>query len=290
MKHMFSVSIVIPNWNGRELLKKHLPLVIQNSEKAAIIVVDDHSTDGSVAYIERTFPNIRIIKKNEHDGFASTVNAGVQAATSDIVILLNTDVEPEKNFLDPLLTHFSDPNVFAVGCMEKSIENGNEILRGRGIGWWEKGFYHHKRGEIDRSDTAWVSGGSGAFRRSIWQELHGMDTRFDPFYWEDIDLSYRATEKGYQIIFEPKSIVRHFHEKGKIKTEYTDMHIAYIAFRNQFYFIWKHASISQLMTGFFWVPVRMVQEMTKCNTLMVKGFFAALSEFPHIFVGRITKH
>jgi hypothetical protein len=80
--------------------------------------------------------------------------------------------------------------------MDKSMEGDKVVLRGRGIGRWEKGFYIHKRGEIDKVDTAWVSGGSGAFRRLMWNTLGGMDPIYNPFYWEDIDPEIKANFSG----------------------------------------------------------------------------------------------
>jgi len=280
------VSVIIPNWNGAKLLKKHLPTIVKNSDNASFIIVDDHSSDDSIPYIQDNFPNIEIVRTTEHKGFASTVNAGVRAATSDIVVLLNTDVEPEKNFLKPILPHFSDPKVFAVGCMDKSVESGKIVLRGRGIGWWEKGFYIHKRGEVDKTDTAWVSGGSSAFRRSMWNKLGGMDPVFNPFYWEDIDLSYRAEKKGYRILFEPKSIIHHFHEEGKIKKEYSEKEIKRIAFRNQLYFIWKHAPMSQLLLHILWTPLWVARELVKGNSEILRGFINALPLCITIFIRR----
>jgi len=285
MKQSLSVSIVIPNWNGKELLEKHLPGVIKYSKGATIIIVDDHSTDTSVAFLHTTYPEISVIQKEKHEGYATTVNIGAEKATTDIVVLLNTDIEPEKDFLTPLLDHFSDPNVFAVGCMDKSMEGEEIVLRGRGIGRWEKGFYIHKRGEIDKVDTAWVSGGSGAFRRSMWNTLGGMDPIYNPFYWEDIDLSYRARKMGYKIVFEPKSIVQHFHEDGKIKNEFTPSEIKRIAYRNQFIFIWNNATdFSILLSHIFWTPVRLLQSVLSGDFGMLHGYGMAIGK-----IGRILK-
>src|SRR3989344_4521693 len=157
------VSIVIPNWNGVYLMKKHLRAVSAAAPKAEIIVADDHSSDGSVEYLKKNFPKVRVVVRKLREGFAANVNAGVAIARGDIVVLLNTDVEPELGFLDPLVFRFKDSQVFAVGCLEKSPENGGIVLRGRGVARWEKGYYIHARGEVDKIDTAWVAGGSGAF-------------------------------------------------------------------------------------------------------------------------------
>jgi len=285
MKQKLSVSIIIPNWNGIDLLKKHLPVVIKNSGNAKIIIMDDNSTDQSVSYIHTHFPDVSVIRKQVHEGFSSTVNKGVKEAKSDIVVLLNTDIEPEKGYLEPLLSRFSDNHVFAVGCLDKSMEHGNIVLRGRGIGWWEKGFYIHKRGDVGKSDTAWVSGGSGAFRRSMWNILGGMDELFNPFYWEDIDLSYRAVKNGYRILFEPKSIVCHYHEEGMIKSQYTPSQIQQIAYRNQFLFIWKNfGSAENLLAHIFFTPVRLFQAIIRSDWAMIRGYVQAVSKIPKLLL------
>lgn len=281
------LSIIIPNWNGVDLLEKHLPAVIAAAAGAEIIVADDCSTDDSVRLVKQRFPRVRVVAKNLHEGFASTVNAGVDAAKGNIVLLLNTDVEPEKGFLQPLLSHFTDETVFAVGCLEKSRENGSIVLRGRGQARWKKGFYTHWRGEIDKADTAWVSGGSGAFRKSIWEKLGGMDSLFNPFYWEDIDLSYRALKAGYRLVFEPKSIVEHFHEEGKIMRGFSAEQIKKIAYRNQFIFIWKNLSdLPFIMAHCIWTPIRLVQSLIKGDWLFLEGYLAAMFYLPAVFLAR----
>jgi GT2 family glycosyltransferase len=279
--NIYSVSIVIPNWNGINLLEKHLPTVIKNSPNTEIIIVDDASTDDSVNFIKNNYRQVKVVQKAIHDGYSSNINFGVKMAQGDIVVLLNTDVEPENGYLSQLLTHFQDQMVFAVGCLEKSHEQNEVILRGRGIGWWDKGFYLHKRGEVDRNETAWVSGGSGAFRKSMWNNLGGMDERFNPFYWEDIDLSYRAIEKGWKLVFEAHSIVHHFHESGVIKSVYSNNDVLTIVYRNQLLFIWKHLPKSMRLTHLFWLPVRIIQSLLSGNFSMLQGLFAAMNIWQH---------
>lgn len=272
-----TISIVIPNRNGARLLEKNLPSVIAAAKGAEIIVVDDASADNSVACVKKEFPSVGIVAKDHHEGFASTVNEGVRRASGEIVVLLNTDVRPQKDFLDPLIKHFGDPMVFAVGCLDKSREGGCFVLRGRGEAKWERGFFIHSRGEVDKTTTAWVAGGSGAFRKSIWEKLGGMDTRFNPFYWEDIDLSYRAVKAGYRTLFEPASVVIHEHETGAIKREYTRWQVSVIAYRNQFLFIWKHIpGPNVLVAHAVWTPIRLLQAMVRGDFSMIVGYLLAI--------------
>ncbi len=283
-----SLSVVLPNWNGAHLLQKNLPAVIAACPDAQIIVSDDASSDDSLAILRRDFPYVTIVANRKQQGFSGNVNSGVQQATGDIVLLLNTDVVPEVGFLEPLLAHFKNPNVFGVGCLEKSYEKNGVVKRGRGLARWEKGYFIHERGEVDRSDTAWVSGGSSAFRRSMWNKLGGMDTIFNPFYWEDIDLSYRAKKAGWDIIFEKNSIVGHFHEEGKIKTSYTPSAVKRIVYRNQYLFIWKNISNSTLCIAHaFWTPIRLLQAAFRGDLLMLSGYALAVRMIPTVIQRRI---
>lgn len=284
------VSIVIPNYNSGEILLKNLPAVLKTGADE-IVIVDDGSTDGSLeqiknekrrdrAFGERSLLSLREIKILENEknlGFSSTVNRGVKAASGEIVVLLNTDVSPEPDFLDPLVRHFADPKVFAVGCLDKSIENGKIVLRGRGLAKWDRGFLIHWRGEVDKPDTFWVSCGSGAFRRSTWLNLGGLDEIYNPFYWEDIDLSYRAKKAGYKIFFEPKSVVVHQHGEGVIRQKFSPFYIKIIAYRNQFIFAWKHMDKWRLwFLHFFWLPYHFLKALFSFDLAFWLGFLLAL--------------
>ncbi len=287
-----NISIIIPNYNGEELLKRNLPKVINSVSNykgnAEIIISDDHSLDNSSEYIKNEISNMkntykklkinmRLLESDKNLGFSSNVNRGVKEAKGEIIILLNTDVIPEKNFLDPLLKHFQDSKVFAVGCMDKSMENNKAILRGRGLGVWRKGFLLHFRGEVDKTNTLWVSGGSGAFRKSIWEKLGGLDELYNPFYWEDIDLSYRALKSGYKILFEPKSIVTHEHEKGAIKSTYNSFEVKKIAYRNQFIFVWKNITdFSLILNHFFWLIYHLPSAIFRKDLAFYNGLLRAI--------------
>lgn len=283
----FTVSIVLPNWNGEALLSHNLTAVIAAAKDAEIIVADDASTDGTISMLKEKFPKVKIVSNVTQLGFSGNVNTGVSHATGDIIVLLNTDVRPSMDFLDPLLSHFTDPTVFAVGCLEKSHEQKNIVERGRGLARWERGYFIHTKGLVSNDSTAWVSGGSGAYRKSMWDQIGGMDTLYNPFYWEDIDLSYTAWKAGFRILFEPKSIVEHFHEVGKIKTSYSPNDIKRIAYRNQFFFIWKNLSDSRILfSHMFWTPIRLLQSLFRGDFMMIVGFVFALVQLPRVFLSR----
>ena len=292
-----NLSVVIPNYNGQDLLKKNLPKVfdamsLYKNGKVELIVIDDCSTDNSLVVLEELKPRMessysqisfKIIKNEKNLGFSPSINKGVKNAIGDILLLLNTDVVPEKDFLKSILKHFQDEKIFAVGCMDKSIEGNKVVLRGRGIGVWKRGFLVHSRGKVDKTNTLWVNGGSGAFRKSIWERLGGFNELYSPFYWEDIDLSYRALKSGYKIIFEPKSIVVHEHEKGAIKKKFSPAQIKSISYRNQFIFAWTNTTDLDLQfLHLFWLPYHFVKALIRGDLNFLVGFCLAFLRLPQV--------
>ncbi len=235
------ISVVIPNWNGAEKLRKNLPQVIKIKLVDEVIVSDDGSTDNSLEILEKEFPQIKVVKRSKQGGFSTNVNFGVSNAIGDLILLLNSDAVAEVDCLEKVLPHFKDGNVFSVGCNV-----------GGSWSWakWHDGFFWHymnEKKEDNAHQTLWGSGGSMIFRKKVWDELEGFDESFNPFYEEDVDLGYRATKRGYINIFEPKARVEHYKEPGVISQNYTKAAIQKTAQRNQLIFIWKNITEPDLI-------------------------------------------
>lgn len=245
------VSIVIPTYSRRDLLEKNLHFVVEAAGDkvnhiAEIIVVDDGSKDDSYTFVKNNYPSVKIIKHKINRGFSAAVNTGVRSAKGELICLINNDVVPSPDFLKTVLPHFEDNNVFAVSFNEKG-EFG-----------WAKGKFidgfveHEAEKKADKAHiTFWVSGGSGVFRRSMWIALGGMDEKlFSPFYWEDIDLCYRATKRGFSLLWEPNSLVEHRHEStvGRLPQTYVQR----IRERNQLLFLWKNLTSHNLFRKHLW--------------------------------------
>ena len=288
-----NVDIIIPNYNGSHLIKKNVPGVLKAFEKynGKLIVVDDGSRQEErnalreiIDIFQKDTDIIKYIEHEKNLGFSSAVNTGVKNSEAKYVVLLNSDVVPSLNFLQsPIERLEHDNTLFAVGCMDESVEGEKKVLRGRGLARWRKGMLEHFRGEVDREDTFWVSGGSAVFRRELYQKFGGMDEIYNPFYWEDIDLSYRAQKAGYRIVFDSASTVVHVHGEGAIKKNFKNDKVTYTAYRNQFIFIWKNITDFRLLfSHFMYLPIHILGAVKRGDINFFKGFFLALKRLPAI--------
>lgn len=275
---MYKVSIVIPNWNGKDKLEKNLPEVLKIENISEIIVVDDASTDGSVKLLRENFPQIILIEKEKNEGFSSTVNLGVKKALGELVFLLNTDAIPEKDCIKKVLKYFENPKVFSVG-----------FNTGGNWSWakWQEGYFWHymSKEEIDTHETLWVSGGSGIFRKSIWDELGGFDENYNPFYEEDLDLGYRAVKRGFINFWIKDAIVEHYKDKGVISQNFSKNKIANIAQRNQLMFIWKNILDKNLIRSHIFALMKKLITQPKYWSI----FLSALVHISDILKKRVVE-
>ena len=231
------------------MLEKNLPVLLKLApaeQIKQIIVVDDASTDDSLAYLAQ-FSQIELIAKPTNSGFSATVNLGVKHAKHPIVLLLNSDARPLPGFAQPALRHFQDPRVFSVSCNDGGTWAD---------GYLKHGLLQHTAGKPSDSThlTLWTSGGHGFFRTKYWRKLGGMDEMYHPFYWEDIDLGWRAWKAGYINLWEPQAKLQHMTKTGVIKTNFSAEFIHQISARNQFLFAWKNLDKSTLLSQFKLLP------------------------------------
>ena len=239
------VSVVITCWNGRKLLEKNLPKVLEASKNpknqiSEVIVVDDYSSDDSVEYIE-SFKDtktqrckVRLVRHDRNYGYSKTCNTGVKEAKGDLVAILNLDVVPDKDFLENSIPHFNDKKVFAVSFNEGKFGPGKVI--------WENGMIGIGPTKTPQKTvlTGWANGGSSVFKKSIWEKLGGMDELFLPFYFEDIDLGIRAYKAGFECLFEVGSKVKHEHEATINSDNFKTKYIQKIKDRNHLLLTWKN--------------------------------------------------
>ncbi len=254
------ISIIIPSYNGKNLLEKHLPSIVKASKKhkdvMEIIVVDDGSTDNTISFLKRAYPDIKTVLLKNNQGFINAANSGVQKSKSRLILLLNNDIKVDINFIEPLVRHFyKHKNLFAV--TSKSLINylgKKNTIESISKGIWQNGMFvieqpclKNPNYSIKSTSTNFhASGGFSVFDRIKFLSLGGFDNLYYPFYLEDVDISYRAWKEGWKIFYEPESIVYHkYHSTISQVMKKEDIYRIY--HKNNLLFIWKNIVDKKLL-------------------------------------------
>lgn len=247
------VSVIIPNWNGGDWLEGCLnALRSQDYSDFEVMVVDDASTDGSADHAEENFPGVKVLRLQEHGGFARAANAGVEATSGDYIILLNNDTLPSTSFIRnlALAMDIMPPDVGSLASCMRKMDNPTLIDDTGDVFTW----YGHalKRGhgksvvefEEDRSILS-ACAGAALYRRAFFDDVGGFDEKFVS-YLEDIDLGLRGRLSGYRCVFVPGAVVLH---KGHGSNLPTRDYIRFVT-RNRLMLIFKNVPFSLLVRHF----------------------------------------
>lgn len=253
---MDSVAVVLLNWNGRNFLEKFLPPVIENSPGAKIVVADNHSTDGSVQWIEQHFPQVCVIRFEKNLGFCKGYNEALKRVEAEYYMLLNTDVETTPGWLEPLADVMRRDCSIAV-CQPKvrAFYNKQSFeYAGAAGGFIDALGYPFCRGRIfetleedhgqydDERDIFWASGACFFIRSELFHRFGGFDERFFA-HMEEIDLCWRLAAAGYRIVYSPLSLVYHV---GGGALPQSSPKKTYLNFRNNLLMLLKNLPASQL--------------------------------------------
>ncbi len=260
------ISVVIPNYNGTSLLKETLPTVFNALDCThlpyEIIISDDCSTDDSVDYLQRNFPNIKLILNKQNKGFSPTINQGIFAAVYDVILLLNSDVKLTSPYFESLLHYFDDTETFGVmgrivGWKDEIIQDAAKYPKFEGAKIKTSGNYYYADAKgTDRIFSMYLSGANALVSREKIIALGGFDELYAPFYVEDFDLSLRAWRMGWKCYYEHNAICRH-QVSVSIKAKSKKYFINYIYYRNKMYLHAMHLSGSIL----FWWYIQLIPEM-----------------------------
>ncbi|MEN9656011.1 MAG: hypothetical protein RL311_950 [Bacteroidota bacterium] len=213
------VAVVILNWNGKRLLEQFLPSVVQFSPEATVYVADNASTDDSVAFVQANFPTVSIVVNATNTGYAGGYNESLQHIEADVYALVNSDIEVTENWLQPIIKTFQNETSTAI-IQPKILDFKNKDYfeyAGAAGGFIDQYGYPFCRGRIfetvekdigqydSNQEIFWASGACFFIRSAVYKELNGFDTSFFA-HQEEIDLCWRATNKGYSIkyLFESK--------------------------------------------------------------------------------------
>lgn len=239
-------------------------------KKFEVIVVDDCSTDDSVAYLELNFPEILVLRNQKNSGFSVTINKGIFSATFELVLLLNSDVKLSEQYFENQFQYFLRPDTF--GVMGKIIGWDDDIVQDSAKypqfqGFKLKTSYNHSPEHTDNtiSYSMYLSGANALVDRKKLLQLNGFDELFSPFYMEDVDLSIRAWRIGWKCYFDSKALCRHKTSttiKSKEKKEY----VRSIYNRNKMYFHAIHLNGIRL---FGWYVQTMIELIFRILTLRI---------------------
>ncbi|MDI3547848.1 MAG: hypothetical protein PWR10_1500 [Halanaerobiales bacterium] len=216
------IDLVITNYNTRDYLEKCITSIKKYTDLSyRLIVVDNGSTDGSLEYLRR-LSNIELIENKENLGYAGACNQGILAGDGDFIVLLNSDIEVTEGWIQPLIETAREEGVAVVG--PKLINKNNEIV-GAGVtrlddalprGWKQKdgpGVFG------DKEDVISVGGACYLIKRELLPVLGLFDEGYF-FYFEELDYSLRAREKGYRVVYCPEAKIYHHHEGSLTPGDY----------------------------------------------------------------------
>ncbi len=238
------ISVVIPNYNGRQLLEQILPplyvALAKSGRPFEVILSDDFSTDDSLAFIKNNYPAILLIEATKNCGFSPTINRGIFKASYPFLLLLNSDVKLDVGYFDGLFRYFEKEDTFGVmgriiGWEDDIIQDGAKYPSYHGAKIKTTGNYIPlEPGSTDWLYSMYLSGANAFVDTHKIKELGGFDELFAPFYVEDYEISLRAWRLGWKCYYHHDAICRH-RISVSIKSKNSKHFINQVYYRNKMY-------------------------------------------------------
>jgi GT2 family glycosyltransferase len=215
----------------------------------------------------------------------------VEAVAADIILLLNTDVQPEVGFLAPLLKAMEADDVFAAAPRVRRPEQGGVAESAIGAEF-RRGLFRLKflgdapfEEHSEPFPTLYAVGAAAAMRRQLFLDLGGMDPLYAPYYWEDVDLGYQAWKAGYRVLCVPESIVEHY--SGTISATQPGGRIAMAQGAHRFLFTWKNVHDPWwTLSHWLWLAPHCLAALVRGQASFVGELRAALARLPEALAGR----
>lgn len=285
---MRRASVVISNWNGLRLLKECLPGVIEAIKHSGVehelIVIDDASQDDSVEFLKKEYPDeVRVIEMKENQGFAGVNNIGVAESKYDIVIPLNNDMIPNKDYFRYVLEHFDDEKVFAVSpkTIEEKGEDKPPKVRQSSGAKFKGGFWVDT--ERDSSPSLTALGGGMVVDKKKFMALGGFDKLYRPLYYEDTDLCYRAWKRGWTICYEPRAEIYH-KCTATMRSFFSRRRVSLMKRKNYYLFMWRNITDRKLIIQHFLaLPFFLLGKLLSGKWLWITAFSRAARQMPEAF-------
>jgi GT2 family glycosyltransferase len=283
------LSVVIPSYNGVHLFPNTLPTVFKALSVLQlpyeIIVVDDCSPDGSVAYLQKEFPTVKIISNEKNSGFVLTANRGMRNAQYDVVLLLNSDVKLEPNYFDTQLKYFEQADTFGVmgriiGWDDNIIQDGAKYPSFHGVKIKTSGNYLLENEEEMKNGlfTIYLSGANALIDRKKFLEMGGLNESFAPIYVEDYELSLRAWRLGWKCYYEHNAICRH-QVSTTMRTKEKENYVKKVYNRNKMYLHAIHLSKNQRWLWMIQLTAEVIVQTVLLKAYYLKAFILFLKNY-----------
>jgi GT2 family glycosyltransferase len=234
-----SISIIIPNYNGSEIIVNTILCAIQALETShvtdyEIIVSDDASIDDSINVIKANFNDVIIIESDLNTGFAGNTNRGIFKAQKELVFLLNSDVQLTEGYFKPLVPMFTNEKIFGV---MGAIKDAETLENQDGAKYPKLFLYNIESNKNVMSEkeilpTFFLSGANALIRSDYLKKIGGFCELFNPYYSEDVELGIRAWRMGWELYFHPEAIC--FHETSSTISKIKSEKVQLIAKRNKY--------------------------------------------------------
>ncbi len=282
------VNIAVLNYNGKALLEECLPSIIEAAARSRfspkVTVLDNCSTDGSIEFLRNNFPQVDIYMAKVNRIYCS-YNELFRNSEDDVILILNSDIKVDVNFLDPMVEHFErSKEVFFVSSrmyfFDKVTYQGDRAKAREHFGIISADTRFRGYEKLVEKQGYTFSTGNGAFDRRKFLELGGFDTIYLPGRYEDVDLCFRGWKSGYKGIYEPRSIIYH---KGYVsfKAAFSDKEIQATVFRNSLIFMVKNISSFTIFAKFcFWLPIRLIYFILSGRPYFVNAAAQAFKMLP----------
>ena len=297
MLRMPKTAIVILNFNGKHHLENFLPSVCASAyEGVDIWVADNASTDDSISFLQKNYPNIKLIQLPENYGFAEGYNQALRQIEADYYVLLNSDVEVTPDWIRPIIDIMeNDPKIAA--AQPKILAYTDKHLfehAGAAGGWMDNLGYPFCRGRIlshreadegqydEVQEIFWASGAAMFVRAKLYHEAGGLDGDFFA-HMEEIDLCWRLKRLGYSVVAQPQSVVYHV---GGGTLDIENPRKAFLNFRNSLFTLLKNETAGRLI-GL--IPARLLLDGVAAARFLTEGKFrhiwAILRAHFHFYFG-----
>lgn len=285
---MTSVSVIVINWNGGAFLGTCIEgLLREVTPSDEVIVVDNDSSDNSVALVRSSYPGVRLVCNERNLGYAGGANAGLQAAQGDLFIFLNPDVEVHAGWLRALKDALADEKVGVAGC--KLYYPGDEIIQHAGgiinlplATADHYGYRQRDQGQWDEArEVDYVTGAALATRRDVVSQIGYFDEGFFPAYYEEADYCFRARAAGYAVRYVPLATATH-HEHAALRERSDVFHRYY--HQNRVRFVLKNRGPTFFIHDFAPAESRMLTDGYSVQERMVMSqvYLASMLAWPSL--------